>query len=291
MIDLHLHSKYSDGSDTPAELIEQAKRIGLTAIALTDHDTVNGFSSLLEAAQDSKLRVLGGVELSLEYREHSLHMLAYLPDPDYAPLKEALANIVDGRHWRNDRIIEKLQAAGIDITIDEVKKHAGDNVVARPHIAKAMVEKGVVQSNQQAFDEYLASGAKAYVDRFRLSLKDGIELIRAAGGVPVLAHPCLIHIESFDELRQLVHQLADYGLLGIEVKYSFHSVAQEDQYSQLAREFGLVRTGGSDYHGHSVKPHIQMGSGRGDNLRVPDEWTDFVIEKAQSDLSKNSNIQ
>ena len=257
MIDLHMHSTFSDGTDTPAQLIDIAVKKSIHTIALTDHDTLSGIPQLVNAAKEKNVRALGGVEISLEYNGRSLHMLGYLVDPNHEPLKEAIAKILDGREGRNDKIVAKLQELGIDITMEDILEFAGEEVIARPHFAKALLKKGAVQSMQQAFDEYLASGAKAYVDRFRLELDEGIQLIRDAGGVPVLAHPALIKVKTDNELKELVAKLTEYGLIGIEVHYSLHSDTQIKMFKEYAKEFGLIETGGSDYHGTN-KPEIKM---------------------------------
>jgi predicted metal-dependent phosphoesterase TrpH len=198
-------------------------------------------------------------------------MLGYGIDPGYEPLAEALRKLVGGRHDRNDRIIRKLQMLGVRISFEDVKKHAGEEVVGRPHIANALIEKGAVKNFDEAFEKYLARGAAAYCERFRLTPEEAIGLIAQSGGVSVLAHPYLIRVND-DALEALIRKLKDVGLAGIEAYYSEHSDEQTRNYLDLARRYDLLVTGGTDYHG-AIKPDIALGSGRGD-LAVPYEVFD-----------------
>ena len=285
-----MHSTYSDGSDTPAELVRQAERANLAAIALTDHDTLDGIGPLLEAARDSKMRVIGGTELSLAYENATLHLLGYLVDPANEPLREHLSRIRNARDERNHQIAARLQELELPIDYEEVSNEAGGDVIGRPHFARVLMRKGIVGSFNEAFDLYLARGAKAYVDRRRLAIPEAIAAVREAGGVPVLAHPFLTEDAADPEkLRELLRQMTDWGLLGLEVWYTDHSEWQTAHYLELAREFGLLTTGGSDYHGQ-IRPDIAIGRGQGE-LRVPDEALDHVLAAAETDLTCCTNIR
>jgi len=275
MIDLHSHSIFSDGSLTPEELIEQACAAGLRAVALTDHDTTAGLPRFLKAAEGRTVRAIPGVEISADFSPGTMHMLGYFIRPDDPALEERLVWIREGRDQRNAEILGKLNALGFHIAWDEVARHAGADVVGRPHFAQVLLERGMVKTKDEAFDLYLGKGKAAYAERRRFSTEDSIALIRAAGGVAVLAHPFTLGLDDA-ALRSLIERLAGQGLGGIEVYYSEHSSGLQQAYSRLAEEFGLVATGGSDFHG-ALASDIRLGSGFG-GLRVPDE----VVEKLEA---------
>jgi predicted metal-dependent phosphoesterase TrpH len=268
MIDLHAHSTFSDGSLTPEELVALAVETGLTAVALTDHDCTDGVPRFLAACEAAGITGVAGVEISAEVPHGALHMLGYGIEPGHPALEPNLANIRDGRQYRNTRILARLNELGLPLTWDEVAANAGEDVVGRPHFAKALLDRGYVSDKQAAFDRYLGKGASAYVDRFRLSPADSLAAIRAAGGVPVLAHPFTLDLGR-RELAAYVAELKTIGLGGIEVYYSEHSAEQVQQYLDLAVELDLVATGGTDFHGE-INPDVKLGTGFG-NLRVPDD--------------------
>lgn len=275
MIDLHAHSIFSDGSLTPEQLVDLACAAGLTAVALTDHDTTAGLPRFLAAAAGRPVRAVPGVEISADFSPGAMHMLGYFIQPGHSAFDEKLAWIREGRDQRNAEILGKLNAMGFGIAWDEVARHAGADVVGRPHFAQVLLERGIVKTKDEAFDLYLGKGKPAYAERRRFSTEDSIALIRAAGGVAVLAHPFTLGLDDAG-LRALLGRLAAEGLGGIEVYYSEHSANLQQAYSRLAEEFGLVATGGSDFHG-ALAPDIKLGSGFG-GLRVPDE----VVEKLEA---------
>lgn len=268
MIDLHMHSTFSDGSLTPEELLKEAASQGLSAIALTDHDTTGGLSRLVKAAGGGPVRAITGVEISADFKPGTMHMLGYFIEPENAEFEGRLRWIREGREMRNAEILEKLQKLGMKIAWDEVKAHAGEDVVGRPHFAQVMLEKGYVANKDEAFDRFLGKGKPAYAERRRLSALDSVAMIVAAGGVPVIAHPFTLGI-SDAELRKLLGELHEAGLQGVEVYYSEHAAPMVEKYGKLAGDLGLVATGGSDFHG-AMAPGIRMGRGFG-NLQVPDE--------------------
>lgn len=269
VIDLHMHSRFSDGTLTPTELVAQGCRIGLAAMALTDHDTTAGITEFLTAirAAQPALRGFSGVEISVEVESGTLHLLGYGINPNHSGLAADLAHIRDGRAWRNTQILEKLQQLGIPLEWSEVTRHAGDEVVSRPHFAMALIERGVVTSKQAAFDQFLAKGQPAYVDRFRLTPAQGMARIREAGGIPVLAHPMLF-TKDFDALQRHLRTWVPQGLMGIEAYYPEHTPAQNARLRRLAQEFGLLVTGGADFHG-AMNPDVRMGVGFG-GLHTPE---------------------
>jgi len=277
MIDLHVHSTFSDGSFTPAQLVAMAKKAGLTALALTDHDTLGGIDEFLcEPAKDELIRI-PGVEISADVQKGTMHILGYFINRADPGLENALVQIRNGREIRNKQMLKKLNDLGLTLSWDEVASFAGEEVVGRPHFAQAMMKKKYVSSTEEAFDRYLKKGKPAYTDRFRFSPEDSIKAIRAAGGAPVLAHPFTLELDSVS-LKKYMAGLKEIGLQGIEVYYSEHSREQVKEYLALAQELKLVATGGSDFHG-SINPDIRLGVGFG-NLRVPDEVVDGLKKRS-----------
>lgn len=276
MIDLHVHSTFSDGSLTPAQLVQQAVESGLHAVALTDHDTTDGLAPFLAAASTTAVRAVPGVEISVDVQHGTLHLLGYFIQPGTPTLDELLTRIRHGREIRNQQILDKLNRLGFRLSWDEVASFAGEDVVGRPHFALAMIAKGFVKNKDQAFGEYLGKGRRAYVDRLRFPPAESIQAIRSAGGVAVLAHPATLDLQG-TPLRTFIESLSQAGLGGMEVYYSEHSPDQFHSYLNLARELGLAITGGSDFHG-KLNPDIRMGVGFG-GLRIPDELVDALAAR------------
>lgn len=268
MVDLHVHSVYSDGTDTPAELLALAEQRGLTALALTDHDTVGGIVPLLEAAAASAVEAVPGIELSAECERGTMHILGYFIDHTCSSLKEKIDTVRAGREERNVEILKKLNKLGYVLMWSDVVKQAGMDVVGRPHFAEALLARGHVKSRKAAFDLLLAKGRPAYAERYRYTAHECIELIRQAGGVSVLAHPATVYLPD-DELKAKVKDLVDHGLGGIEAYYAEHHPENIAKFAEWAKEYGLICTGGTDYHGNN-SPDLKLGSGFG-QLHVPDE--------------------
>lgn len=266
MIDLHTHSTFSDGTLTPEELAAAAATAQLEAVALTDHDTTEGLSRFLAAAVQCGFRGVAGVEISAEHQPGAMHLLGYLFDPTHAGLQAQLGQLRAGRDERNLLIMDKLRGLGLELSWAEVRAFAGGEVVGRPHIARALIARGHVQDKAEAFTKLLARGRPAYAERFRLSPAASIQMIRAAGGVAVLAHPCSLKLGQ-KQLRALLLELQSVGLGGVEVYHSEHNPSQTRLYQRLATDLGLAATGGSDFHG-SLMPDIKLGRGFG-GLRVP----------------------
>lgn len=272
MIDLHMHSVFSDGSRTPEELVEEGLSIGLKAMALTDHDTVGGVQRFLAAAERVRMPVLAGVEVSADVAKGTLHVLGYGVDPKNRVLIEHLRWIREGRDERNREILHKLNRLGMRVSAEELAQSAGADAVGRPHIARALIAKGYVRDKREAFDRLLAKGKPAYAERRRLTAEATMELIRTAGGLPVIAHPFTLKL-SMKELGVFARRLQAAGLAGIECYYSEHTPEMQRKFKALADELGLLATGGSDYHGE-LSPGIRMGKGTG-HLAVPDAvWAD-----------------
>ncbi len=257
-IDLHTHTSYSDGSLSPRQLVQLAKERGLRAIAVTDHDTVAGVDEAVAAGEELGVEVVPGVEISAQYQPGTMHILGYYLNATNAELLKALKKLQQARAARNPKIIERLQALGLEITTREVLDLSGGQV-GRPHIAKALVHRGYVTSIDEAFSRYLKKGAVAYVEKFRLSPEEAISVIRRAGGLAALAHPFTLKIDKPANLTFLVSDLREMGLEGIEVFYPDHTEEMTVLYQSLAKSLGLVCTGGSDFHGN-LKDRSHLGN-------------------------------
>lgn len=276
MIDLHTHSTFSDGTDTPEALVTKAVKSGLKAVALTDHDSTHGIPDFLAACDKHNFTGIAGVEISAEIETGTLHILGLRLDYAHKELNEHLDRVLDGRDWRNRQILTRLNELGLPLKWEEIAAAAGEDVVGRPHFAQVMLARRMVSSIKEAFDRYLAKGALAYVDRYRLLPKEGIRLINAAGGVAIIAHPYSWE-PDYKALEEKLHDLRDAGLGGIEAYYSEHSPEQTIEYLRIAKRLGLIVTGGSDYHG-IAKPGISLGYGRG-NLSVPDTLLEPLLSR------------
>ncbi len=284
LIDLHVHSTASDGSYAPTEVVRQAKEGGLIAIALTDHDTVDGLPEAVVVGDQMGLEVIPGVEISAQCPGGTMHILGLFVNYTNGHLDERLAVLKQARVDRNPRIIAKLNALGIPITLARVEAISGGGQVGRPHIARALMEAGYVTSIQQAFDIYLRMGGKAYVSKFRFPPDQALAMIREVQGIPVLAHPFTLGLGSAFALKNLVMDLKNLGLAGLEVYYSEHTPEQEALYLKLARELGLLVTGGSDYHGLN-KPEIALG-----NMPSQEKLTYKLVEALKAWRCREYNL-
>ena len=270
-IDLHVHSTVSDGTLSPTELVDHAIEMGLSAFALTDHDTIRGVAEAKTRAawhksQGRAIEVYSGVEISAAYKNRDIHILGLLVNENDDILDRILNNFMENRNRRNERMLEKFAEYGIELAMEDLTDGAESAVITRAHFATALMKKGLVSSVQEAFEKYVGDNGPCYIPREYMSPEQAISSIKKAGGVPVLAHPLLYNLPH-DELYALVDRLKKAGLKGIEVYYSNNRGQDEVNVKALANHFGLVATGGSDYHG-SVKPHIELGIGKG-NLKIP----------------------
>jgi predicted metal-dependent phosphoesterase TrpH len=273
LIDLHSHTNCSDGSATPADLIKRAASAGARAVAITDHDTVEGLHEGRSAAEQAGIEFVAGIEISADFQPGTMHILGYCFDPSSKELNLALEELRLARRERNPQIAARLQSLGLDINYEEVASLAGNQVVGRPHFASLMVTKGYVKSIQEAFDRFLAKGGPAYVEKRRLSPADSINLIHGAGGVAFLAHPYQMKLSDQDTEEE-IRRLKDLGLDGIEAIYSRMSIVDRERYVRLAGRLSMLVSGGSDFHG-SFKPDINLVTGLGD-LQVPYELLDKI---------------
>lgn len=220
-IDLHTHSTASDGTMTPSELVRHAKEAGLSALALTDHDTTDGIDEALEEGKKSGVEVIAGVEINVDFTPDSeMHLLGYFFEGNHKKIAPLLERLRASREERNPKMIKKLNELGFDISLEEVKREAKDKLVARPHIASVLFKKGYVKNISEAFDKYISVGRPAYVKREKLLPKEAIEEIVKCGGIPVLAHPIYLNVSTLEELHSLLQELKGYGLEGIEAFYS-----------------------------------------------------------------------
>lgn len=247
LIDMHVHSNYSDGTLSVESIANAAKKRHMAFVSLTDHDTTEGLAPFMSACKEYGVEGLTGIELSAD-SDYTLHILGFRIDPSNGALQKRLNEIRDHRNARNHRICKKLQELGFDVQIEDVSLLSRGQVVARPHIARLMLQKGYVSSIGEAFTKYIGFGGSAHVSRARLAAEECISLITDAGGLAVLAHPAQSYLED-EKMDRLLRHLKDNGLWGIEALYSGHSPEQTYNYLKLADKFDLYATAGSDFHG------------------------------------------
>lgn len=250
--DLHIHSSFSDGEWSPEEIIEKAKELELTAIAITDHDTVDAIASLSNVISTAGVELIPAVEINTDLDDKEIHILGYLIDIDSPILSSALRHQREARIKRNREIIRKLNSLGLSLSLEEVLAVAGGDSIGRPHIAQVLVNKGYVESREEAFFKFLKRGCPGYVPRCSISWREAIDLINQAEGIAVLAHPG----KSF--VDHLIPQMIKEGLQGIEVWHPSHSPEESQRYLQMVREFSLLATGGSDAHSPKDIPFIEQ---------------------------------
>jgi len=264
LIDLHTHTSESDGSCSPAGLIEEALRAGVDVLGITDHDTFAGYDQAAPVAKQAGVELIRGIELSTKLHGRSVHLLGYFPGHNgLADFREWVMRMQATRRARNERLAARLRELGFDIRLEEAEA-LGRGMTGRPHFAQLMVEKGYVANIRQAFDEYLDESAKGYVRRREPPFAEGVRRIRAAGGIASLAHPARIPGDA----TTLLPELCSAGLNAIEAYHSDHSPRETELYLALARRYRLKVTGGSDFHG-SFKPEVRLGTGHLGNLSVP----------------------
>lgn len=274
-LDLHIHSTFSDGTLSPAEVVGLARRKGLKAIALTDHDTTAGVQPAVEAARGLTLEVVPGLEISALHEGISLHILGYFMDTENPNLTKALTGLQKGRDERNAAILQRLLQQGIEVTAEDLQRVSHTGQTGRPHIARVMVEKGIVATILQAFEQYLGREGRAYVSRPILGAAEALSLLRDAGGLAVLAHPLQVD-PTLARLPDLLHQLLPLGLDGLEGYYPTHSAKVRRKLRALAEKYRLVLTGGSDFHG-DIRPGTSLAGGK--NVQVPDELLQTMKER------------
>lgn len=266
MLDLHIHTTASDGTCTPEQVVRMARKKGFSLIAITDHDTMDGVKEALEAGRQNNVEVIPGVEISAGV-ELEVHILGYGMSPDHPVMVEMMEDMRAARVERMVRMIENLQRMGVPITQQEVEALAG-GAIGRPHIARVMIAHGVVPDVRTAFREYIGVGAPAYAERRKMTSEEVIRNIRAAGGVPVLAHGGLLKLTQV-ELNEWIEAMARAGLMGLECYHNAHTPAMERFLRGAAEKRGLLVTGGSDYHG-ATRKEVDLGTGLS-------RWTDQQV--------------
>ncbi|MCF8011996.1 MAG: PHP domain-containing protein [Clostridiales bacterium] len=274
--DLHLHSTASDGTWTPREVVEAARQKGFSCIALTDHDTVNGVEEAVQAGAEHGIEVIPALEFSTVYNNREVHILGYCIDRTNKELLSELETVADARLNRGRKMVEKLQNLGYDVTWEEVSSIAGEGAVGRPHVARALVNKGYINNIGEAFTtEFIGNGGKAYVNRYKMTPETAVKLTRNAGGVPVLAHPGLIHKGSYLDRDDVIY-MVEKGMQGVEVWHTEHPPEFSSYYENIARELDLLLTGGSDCHGGNKK-EVLIGK-----IKLPYEYVDKLLAAAQA---------
>ena len=270
--DLHTHSIYSDGTFSPKEIIDSAVNIGLEAVALCDHNTVDGLPYFLEAAKDKNIKAIAGAEFSVDYNGVELHLLGlFIPESAFGTVSELMEDVNAKKRQSNIDLITSLNRAGYEIDYEEVKRLTPDGKFNRAHIAEVLTRKGYTESIKQAFDTLLSKGSGHYKEPQRINFLDMVGFIRQIGAVPILAHPFL-NLNK-DELEALLPSAKSHGLIGVECYSSTYTAEQTSASFELAKRFSLKISGGSDFHG-SRKPDIMLGTGKG-NLKIP---YDLAIE-------------
>jgi hypothetical protein len=266
LIDLHSHTNESDGTCSPAQLVQEAARAGVRVLGITDHDTFAGYDKAPAEAVRAGLELVCGIELSTKLHAHSVHLLGYFPGGDAPPaFREWVLDLQASRRERNVRLAARLRELGFDITLEEAEAR-GRGMTGRPHFAQILVEKGYVANIRQAFDDYLDESATGYVYRREPQFAESVAHIREAGGIASLAHPVRVK----GDVPALMPELCAGGLNAIEAYHSDHGPRETELYLGLARTYGLLVTGGSDFHG-AVKPGVKLGTGYNGNLRVPED--------------------
>ena len=273
MIDLHAHTTESDGTCAPAQLIAEALRAGVSVLGITDHDTFAGYDAARAPANAAGVDLVCGIELSTKLHGHSVHLLGYfLGDGGLVEFREWVLGQQASRRERNVRLVARLQELGCNITLEEAETR-GRGMTGRPHFAQLLVEKGYVPNLRQAFDEYLDESAKGYVYRLEPQFAEGVSRIRKAGGIASLAHPVRVR----GNITAMMAELCAAGMNAIEAYHSDHGAKETTQYLALARRYGLLVTGGSDFHG-DAKPGVKLGTGCGGNLNIPSDLVERLRE-------------
>lgn len=269
MIDLHCHSTFSDGTLTPTELINYAEKKKLTALALTDHDTIDGIDEFLAASQTTSVKAIPGIEFSTSWYGASLHIVGLFIDHHHPVLQKALEKLIQSRYQRNERVISKLRRLGLDLSLTDVQEEALGESIGRPHIARALIKKGFCKTMEEAFNKYLGKDKAAYIRRHLPLPTETIQLIHEIGGVAIWAHPLSRGRTSASRTRNVASRLIEAELDGIECFYTDYTTEQEQVALKIAAELHLTPSGGSDFHGENL-PGIDLGCGHG-VLNIDDE--------------------
>ncbi len=276
LIDLHVHSDKSDGSYSPSDLVSYAINQGVTAFALTDHDTVDGIDEAMEAAKGTSVTVIPGIELSTEYERKDIHIVGLFIDKEEPAFRNKIQEFVDSRDLRNRKMCKKLTDAGMPITYEELMDEFPGSVITRAHYAQLLLKKGYTKSLKEAFERYIGDRCPYFIPREKISPEDGVRLILSAKGIPVLAHPLLYGMGE-ERLNRLIDSLVACGLQAMEAVYCTHTPSDERKMRALANKKGLLISGGSDFHGNA-KPGLELGTGYG-KLYVSQDILDALYQR------------
>ena len=273
LIDLHVHSNASDGSLTPSEVADEAIRMGLKAIALTDHDTVDGIPEILAYTKDKDLEVVPGIEVSCYYKKREIHILGFYIDYENEDLQKELSFLKEQRENRNIKMVELMQRDGMNITMEKLLHGNPDSVITRAHFARVLVEEGICKDKEVAFRKYIGVGCKYYLPKPQVPCEKAMDILSRYAKCSFLAHPLLYHF-GYAQIEELVDYLKTLGLKGIEAYHSSNNSYESDKLRSIALHHDLLISGGSDFHG-VVKPNIQMGKGRG-GMKIPMRLLDTI---------------
>lgn len=275
LIDLHVHSNASDGSLTPREVANEAISMGLRAIALTDHDTIDGIKEILDYTSDKNLEVIPGIELSCYYNNREIHILGFFVDYTNPDLQKELSFLKEAREGRNLKMIELMQKDGLNITMEKLLHGNPDSVITRAHFARVLVEEGICKDKEVAFRKYIGIGCKYYLPKPQVSCETAMNILTKYSKGAFLAHPLLYHF-GYKQIEELLTYLKTLGLKGVEVYHSSNNMYESDKLRSMALKLGLLTSGGSDFHG-IIKPNIKMGIGRG-GMKIPMRLLDNIKE-------------
>ena len=267
-VDLHMHTDHSDGAHSVGEVVAMVREAKLAAFAITDHDTIAGYHEVRQIVGPDDPELISGVEISVAAGKSDLHMLAYLFDPDYEPLTERLAGFREERNLRGGSMVQRLNRQGLDLSIEAVLEKAGRAAIGRPHIAEALVDGGMVESFERAFQKYIGDHCPAYVPKSKIEPAEAIDLVHRAGGIAVMAHPFV------NDMHRQLPELAELGLDGVEVYHYSHTKQQRKELLRLAARYGLIKSGGSDFHGRQ-RHEVEIGC-----FQVPVEFLNIMKERA-----------
>lgn len=270
MIDLHVHTTASDGQYTPTQIIEKAVSKNIRALAITDHDTVDGLEEAKIAAKQNDIILVPGIELNITYTKGEFHLLGLGLKQISPSLKEVIENLIINRNKRNEEIVSRMQSDGVQITLEELENKFPDTVIGRPHIAQILVEKKVVKNRQQAFNQYLANGRKWYVQRVGTNLDEAIIAIKDSGAIPILAHPMSLY-QSWGKLPDLIKDYKERGVMGLEAFHPGARVSECYRLEELAHKLNMIVTGGSDFHGEAIRADRKLGHACG-NKKIEDKY-------------------
>ena len=273
LIDLHVHSNASDGSLTPSEVADEAIKMGLKAIALTDHDTIDGIEEILEYTQDKDLEVVPGIELSCYYNKREIHILGFYVDYKNPELAKELSSLKEAREGRNRKMVALMQKDGLDITMEKLLHGNPDSVITRAHFARVLVEEGICKDKDAAFKKYLGIGCKYYLPKPEVTCETAMRILTKYSKAAFLAHPLLYHF-GYAQIDELLVYLKSLGLKGIEAHHSSNNRYESDKLRSIALKHDLKISGGSDFHG-IIKPNIQIGVGRG-GMKIPMRLLDDI---------------